>query len=250
MVSAISFDFKNYPLLNLGGGDFEQREFGWLNLDYPFEATAGKRDFANIDIVYNMMSGEPIPIPDHSLSAVYSEHAIEHLTLNAATFIFSEVNRILRPGGVFRISVPDADRCWKTLIDPDAINEEYPSVWRSKYSDNSKEQSFLDAVCSPLRGVVSNEELRTIIAGKSLDAAMEDLYLRLPDIDIGKQARRPGAHISWWNYDRLCFYLDKAGFSEINGPLERRTSAYKAFRRDFIDRTAYKWSVRVEAKKL
>lgn len=248
MTTATLFDFEEYPCLNIGGGNFSQRYEGWLNLDFPFDSMAYKRDFSNIDIPHNLMSNDPLPIPDNSLRAVYTEHALEHIDLCSAKRLFAQVHRILKPGGVFRISVPDADKCWKILIDENAVNEEFPSVWRPKSAPNSKAQSFLDATCTPLRGVLSDEELRAIIEGKTMVEALDNLYDRV-DIDQTLQAKKPGHHISWWNFEKLNYWLHTYNFIDIHGPLERRESYSKLFRKEYLDRTAYKWSVRAEARK-
>ena len=46
---------------------------------------------------------------DDTFSFVFSEHFFEHLWANEAHALFLECYRILMPGGVLRISVPDAD---------------------------------------------------------------------------------------------------------------------------------------------
>jgi predicted SAM-dependent methyltransferase len=40
---------------------------------------------------------------------VFSEHCLEHVTLAAAKALLREVHRILQPGGVVRLAVPDAE---------------------------------------------------------------------------------------------------------------------------------------------
>jgi len=51
-----------------------------------------------------------IPCASSSVSAVYSSHMIEHLDCGEARAFLAEVRRILRSGGVVRISVPDIAR--------------------------------------------------------------------------------------------------------------------------------------------
>lgn len=245
-----SFDFDHYKILNLGGGNFNQRELGWLNLDYTFEATAKKRDWDLIDVVHNLMSGDPIPLPDECLKGVYTEHAIEHLPEDIVFNVFKEVLRILKPGGYFRISVPDAMKFWTIFTRQDSTAEEFPSVWRTKGNDNTKEQVFLDAVCSPLRGILSDDEVRAIcLPARRPEEAINELYQRLDAIGIEEQKRKPGHHISWWSCDKLIATLSKVGFVDAQGPMERCQSRYKGFRKEFLDRTAFKCSVRVEAQK-
>jgi hypothetical protein len=51
-----------------------------------------------------------IPCADSSAAAVYSSHMIEHLDRGEAHMFLGEVRRILCPGGVLRIAVPDLAR--------------------------------------------------------------------------------------------------------------------------------------------
>lgn len=48
-----------------------------------------------------------IPLPDGSVSVVYSSHMLEHLDRTEAQRFLAEVRRVLVPGGVLRIVVPD-----------------------------------------------------------------------------------------------------------------------------------------------
>lgn len=250
MDSQKSYDFTHYKLLNVGGGNFNQRELGWLNLDYTFDATAKKRDWSLIDVVHNLMSDSPIPLPNECLSGVYTEHAMEHLLDYKVREVFKEIYRILKPGGFFRISVPDALKFWDIVTGVDSVAEEFPSAWRPKGSENPKEQVFLDAVCSPLRNVLSNDEVNTICyPGRDPIEGLDHLYTKFSGFGFDEQKQKPGAHISWWSCDKLKTALTEAGFSETWGPMERRDSHYKGFRQEFLDRTAFKCSVRVEARK-
>jgi predicted SAM-dependent methyltransferase len=57
--------------------------------------------FAEMDIT------GPLPVADATVDWVYAEHLVEHVTLKAGIAWLSEVHRILRPGGVARITTPD-----------------------------------------------------------------------------------------------------------------------------------------------
>jgi SAM-dependent methyltransferase len=48
-----------------------------------------------------------IPYPDDSVEVVYSAHMIEHLDRREARGFLREVRRVLRPGGVVRLTAPD-----------------------------------------------------------------------------------------------------------------------------------------------
>lgn len=252
MTTSASIDFTKFRYLNIGGGNFNQREDGWLNLDYPFEAMEKKRDFTNIDIAFNLMEGETLPISDNSLDVVYTEHAMEHLPEKTVRFIFSEAHRVLKNDGVFRVSVPDAAKCWNALVNEDFTLEEYPSCWRPKGAANSKSMCFLDAVCTPLRRIINEDEFKTIVGGSGFYNAMHKIYEALEvrlDMTAEIQSKRPGDHLSWWDHVTLSSCLSHAGFYGIIGPMGCRESRHEALRADYIDRTQHKWSIRVEGVK-
>jgi len=55
----------------------------------------------------------PLPFPDNSMVAVYSSHTLEHLYLSQAQALLGECFRVIIPGGIIRIVVPDL----KAIID-------------------------------------------------------------------------------------------------------------------------------------
>src|SRR5216684_7802435 len=50
---------------------------------------------------------EPFPIPDGSVDVFQSEDVFEHIELEKIVPIFNEIHRVLSPGGLFRLSLPD-----------------------------------------------------------------------------------------------------------------------------------------------
>ncbi len=70
-----------------------------INLDYSW--------FPGIDLTMDIR--RRLPISNNRLRGIYCEHLIEHLPFDMVTFCLSEWRRVLRPGGVVRIIVPDAE---------------------------------------------------------------------------------------------------------------------------------------------
>lgn len=50
---------------------------------------------------------DPLPYGDNSVDVIYSEHGWEHVPLEQGEFLLRECARVLKPGGVVRISTPD-----------------------------------------------------------------------------------------------------------------------------------------------
>jgi predicted SAM-dependent methyltransferase len=80
------------PRLQIGSGPSTMP--GWLNSDL----IAG-------DLYLDLT--RPLPLPSGSFAYVFGEHVIEHLSEPAGAALLSELRRILRPGGVVRLTTPD-----------------------------------------------------------------------------------------------------------------------------------------------
>jgi SAM-dependent methyltransferase len=50
---------------------------------------------------------DPLPFPDGSIAKIQAQDVLEHVAFEKAAAILDEVYRVLRPGGIFRLSVPD-----------------------------------------------------------------------------------------------------------------------------------------------
>lgn len=49
----------------------------------------------------------PLPIPDNSIAIYQSEDVFEHVPEDTLVAMFDEIYRVLEPGGLFRLSLPD-----------------------------------------------------------------------------------------------------------------------------------------------
>lgn len=78
----------------MGAGPHKGKD-GWLTADaFKYEA----------DIYMNVYS--KFPFPDNSFDVIYSEHLIEHIVLDKIPHFLQEIYRILKPGGLFRVTTP------------------------------------------------------------------------------------------------------------------------------------------------
>jgi len=50
---------------------------------------------------------QTLPYADASIAKVQAQDVLEHLPFEKVVFVLDEIYRVLRPGGVFRLSVPD-----------------------------------------------------------------------------------------------------------------------------------------------
>jgi predicted SAM-dependent methyltransferase len=81
--------------LEIGSGA-KKGENGWITLDC----------IVNADIYWNLQRG--IPFPNDSVRKIYSSHLFEHLSFKDMQKLLDECMRVLTPGGVFSICVPNS----------------------------------------------------------------------------------------------------------------------------------------------
>jgi predicted SAM-dependent methyltransferase len=69
----------------------------------------------NVFVHHDLRHG--IPLVDASVDVVYSSHFLEHLSRSQGLALLDECRRVLRPGGLLRVTVPDAEPAIRALSD-------------------------------------------------------------------------------------------------------------------------------------
>ena len=93
------------PKVNLGCGNRFHPQ--WENFDYAPTHRLVKK--ANLR--------EGIPLPDNYASVVYHSHVLEHFPKSEAHSFLMQCYRILQPGGIIRIAVPDLETIAKLYLE-------------------------------------------------------------------------------------------------------------------------------------
>ena len=95
--------------LNVGTGG--RGKEGWINLD----AIGSHRDlYCTHDL------RQPLPLADQSVRRILAEHVVEHLDFRGdVPKVLAEFHRVLQPGGVLRIVVPDVPRFMQAYLQGD-----------------------------------------------------------------------------------------------------------------------------------
>jgi predicted SAM-dependent methyltransferase len=83
--------------LHLGSGG--QRPAGWVNVDLVG---------MDADLYWDLT--RPLPFADGVAEAVFLEHVLEHFPLAQVLDLLTEAKRLLAPGGILRVGVPDFGR--------------------------------------------------------------------------------------------------------------------------------------------
>ena len=90
--------------LHVGAG--RERLEGWVNVDI--------QDLPGVDVVADVTQG----LDFSNVEAIYAEHFLEHLPLDAAVDFLLECHRVLAPGRWLRLSTPNLDWVWATHYPP------------------------------------------------------------------------------------------------------------------------------------
>lgn len=207
-------DVKNKRFYNIGAGLFQHP--AWTNIDYYSDHYKDNP----IDINYDLLEKKPLPVSDNSANIVYSSHTIEHITNDAAQNMFNEAYRILKKNGYLRVTTPDIDFHYKTILNNDM------HFWKWQISQTSGiknkisiKQLFLSSFASQTS--VFHPENTYKISDKEFDDIFSKYeYEKALDYCISKcsielQKKYPGDHINWWNKNKLFIMFKHAGFKNI-----------------------------------
>lgn len=133
-------------------------------------------------MVHNLAKG--IPYGDSTVDAVYHSHVLEHLDRDVAMGFVRETARVLKPGGILRIVVPDMERCCR----------EYLNHIDACEKDEAKEIASHDDYLEPILLMSVRREAHGTSQQKPLRRAIENLLL-------GDARKRGETH--QWMYDRF-----------------------------------------------
>lgn len=199
-----------------------------------------------VEVSHNLSTTGRLPFSDESLDAVYSSHCVEHLPAADVRAFVADCRRVLRPGGVLRLTCPDMDVVF------DAYERRDLSVfdWRQGFY---AWDGWLRMACRMGHTLTvdahDDDALRRLYAQGGRTGLMERLaedQARLPRQVLDTW---PNGHKSWWTKPRLAAVMKEAGFSLVEEK-GRNDSRWPAFRdRRFFDYSSPGISLYLEAVK-
>ncbi len=80
------------------------------------------------NIFYVDLSKQPLDFPDNTFDAVNTYHLLEHLTLQEGEQLVAEIFRVLKPGAIFRASVPDLESICREYLHYLEVASKEPTV--------------------------------------------------------------------------------------------------------------------------
>lgn len=200
-------------ILNLGCGTRVSNDEAIINIDWSFylriknsrilsflaplflsETRKARLRSLPANIVCHDLS-KGIPFGNDSVDAVYHSHLLEHLQREDAISFLREAQRVLKPGGIHRIAVPDLELACKRYL-------EHVAKCDSGEADPREHEDYIEPIieqCVRVEGFGTSEQ-RGIV--------------RWLDKLILGDARQRG-EIHQWMYDRfnLSTLLTEVGFS-------------------------------------
>lgn len=87
-----------------------------------------------------------LPVSDESVDVLYCSHVLEHLTVEEVHFALENCYRYLKPGGIFRLVLPDMEIMAREYINstsPNAVHDFMRLAWLGKESQSRDLVSFL-----------------------------------------------------------------------------------------------------------
>lgn len=263
--------------LNVGCGQKFHKE--WTNVDL-----ASRSQYV---IRHDLSKG--IPFDDDQFDVVYHSQVLEHFAQEKAPAFVSECFRVLKPGGIMRVVVPDLEsivteyvRCLREVLEnPGELSyANYDWIMLEMYDQTVRNQSGGQMARFLRQPQLLNRQYvvdragfvaeQTIFEGASGRGAVEQGHgnsvRRAALILVAKLKRmfsseasalgefRMGGEIHLWMYDRfsLTRLLEAAGFSkiEIQSPSSSNIPGWGRFELDIKDGVAFDpTSLFVEARK-
>ena len=200
--NSLKVDKSKTNFINLGCGPVINSEM--INIDFFFEK----------GIDYGADLRYPLKIEDDSIDGIVCEHTMEHLTFKDDEKLMQECYRILKPGGVLRIILPDVS---KFLNAYGNRNQNWFDEWENLYFTKS---------LNPER------------AKRRLSSKMGAISFVLQEY----------GHISAWDEETLNHFLSKVGFENVEVK-SFREGAKKELLIDLDSETRKFVSIYIEAEK-
>lgn len=137
------------------------------------------------EVQLNLME-KSLPFKDGSVDMIYSSHTFEHIYPDHLPTLFADCFRVLKKNASIRIVVPDIDIAVRAYV--------------------NKRKDFLRHPDNPDRCVGLPDMPVCNLSG----------WFFTYEFDPETKERRSGGHVTAFNYQLMYWFLDRAGFVDIN----------------------------------
>lgn len=153
------------------------------------------RNLDDTILVHDIRKG--LPFDNQSVDVVYHSHILEHVDRELVETFLKEIQRVLVPGGIHRMAVPDMEHLCKTYLKHVTLIERNASLM----ADHDQYISVI---------------IEQMVRKKAYGTSQQPLVLRwLENALLGDARKRGETH--QWMYDRfnLPHLLERNGFKNI-----------------------------------
>lgn len=194
--------YKRHGLnLNIGAGNYLLAGFKSLDF-YSQHYYQSKKDFNSNRINYNILIDD-IPYNAQTVDCIYVSHVIEHLPDWAVLKLFEESFRVLRAGGVLRISTPDS----RFLYNVSQFDNDY---WRWLRDSDIKRNSrfnqidfLIHMLSTPKHKYYVNNLSSLVLNSDSIKGIDYSTTIDLLKKDLDFRPQYPGDHINQWDFEKI-----------------------------------------------
>ena len=241
----------NKKFLNVGAGKFNHKF--WTNVDYGSEQYA---KIQNEFVELNLIEMPKFPFEDNSIELIYTSHTIEHITDESVINFIKESQRILKKGGVLRITCPDSN----LLLNSVKFKVKDFWNWRmewflNKFEINSNDielEDFLIRELSTARCRFfenSNDPLHPLEVREKMEKLEDNDFLQWIVEKNSFDDKFANYHINYWNFEKLEKMCIEAGFSNIYHSGFGQSLSPPLTNTKLFDNTHPKMSLYFEARK-
>jgi predicted O-linked N-acetylglucosamine transferase (SPINDLY family)/glycosyltransferase involved in cell wall biosynthesis/predicted SAM-dependent methyltransferase len=175
--NAIESLFQSGKPIKLELGASEKRMEGWTTIDLD------PRSDLCLDL------SQPLPFPDNCVEQIYSSHLLEHFSYPCPMVnLLSECYRVLQPGGVFKVAVPNARIYIEAYGKPESFDAQEYCLYKPAFHYHSKIDfiNYIAYMDGHHRFLFDEENLPKIIA----NAGFEDVRLRSFETGLDLEERK------------------------------------------------------------
>ncbi len=228
-------------IINIGGTQFFKRDVRILDYAHPDSRHYDLFYFSSPDYNFDLLSEKPLPFSDEAVSFFYSANTFEHLSTSIMPHLYSEIFRCLKPGGAFRIQVPDLSLALDAFVADDreklmnldgdigrfaAMKKLYGAEhahkvlkgWPEKipgrkgpYTDQEIVNTLMQVFAAYYIDRVTYDEVMAKATSMTIDEFGSHYANSIP---IEWQRKNPHLHAEWHTPERILNWMREAGFEE------------------------------------
>lgn len=185
------------------------------------------QDLSSNVVVHDMRCG--LPFDDNSVDAVYHSHVLEHIDRAIAPKFQYEIHRVLKPGGIQRICLPDLELLVRNYLDSlqrceadPAHRRHHDSYVHAILEQSVRKESFGSSQQPPWRRFLEN---RLMGDARQRGETHQWMYDRFNLQDLLSSVGFPDIRVRSWNdsaiegWDATGLEVDESGAEYMPGSL-------------------------------